>query len=211
MVQSLGPGWRFCCQNPKSHRIPHSKSPPPTKIETSHGGLRDFSSELTKNIPPLELLMEDCVGDSWRKYLVLAQLWLTETFIFSILYENPILVEIIFAVGAISKYLYIQNRCTLFENRSTSESVSIYLEWDSLTYRIDPHFWTKPSLFSKKLYNTCFHDPQDPQWNILHVEQLLIQLTPTFPSMPKPMWGFPSFLFLYFTFSNFKFWTQHHT
>ena len=38
---------------------------PSTRILTSHGGLRDFDSEITKNTPSqeLELLIENCAGD----------------------------------------------------------------------------------------------------------------------------------------------------
>ena len=49
----------------KSHRIAYSRQiipPPPPQIGTSHGGLRDYMSELPKNTaspPKLEYLMED--------------------------------------------------------------------------------------------------------------------------------------------------------
>ena len=42
--------------------FPRINPPPPTQIGTSHGGLKDFSSELPKNTPPqskFELLIED--------------------------------------------------------------------------------------------------------------------------------------------------------
>ena len=60
---SVMQSWSSVKMLSKSHRIRYSwqRIPPPPRIGTSHGGLMDFSSELTRNTPSPELepLMED--------------------------------------------------------------------------------------------------------------------------------------------------------
>ena len=100
------------------------------------------------------------------------------------MFQNSILVEIIFVADSSGNFEPSQNRSILFTD------LPVWIFWMGFPYLDNLSksnaFWTRPDLFPQKLYNSWL---SNPLWNTLHAEQQWIQLVPTIPSMSKV--GFP--------------------